>query len=68
MCFGFWWLVKIKLCIINFGLFCDLQKKALGSELYEQVFYNLDLIEKDYFGLQFTDSNHVQVRTLLEER
>ncbi|OXA57638.1 hypothetical protein Fcan01_07951 [Folsomia candida] len=38
----------------------ELPKKALGSELYEQVFYNLDLIEKDYFGLNFTDSNHVQ--------
>ncbi|CAL8147901.1 unnamed protein product [Orchesella dallaii] len=38
----------------------ELPKKALGSELYEQVFYSLDLIEKDYFGLQFTDVNHVQ--------
>lgn len=36
------------------------QKKANGSELYEQVFYSLDLIEKDYFGLQYTDANHVQ--------
>ncbi|XP_013789653.1 band 4.1-like protein 5, partial [Limulus polyphemus] len=34
-------------------------KKSLGSELYEQVWYHLDLIEKDYFGLQFTDANHV---------
>lgn len=37
-----------------------LQKKALASDLYEQVFYSLDLIEKDYFGLQYTDSNNVQ--------
>ncbi|CAB0014621.1 unnamed protein product [Nesidiocoris tenuis] len=36
------------------------QKKAIGSDLYEQVFYSLDLIEKDYFGLQFTDANNVQ--------
>lgn len=36
------------------------KKKAYGSELYEQVFYSLDLIEKDYFGLQYTDVNHVQ--------
>lgn len=36
------------------------QKKAMGSDLYEQVFYSLDLIEKDYFGLQFTDANHVK--------
>nr|CAD7399691.1 unnamed protein product [Timema cristinae] len=35
-------------------------KKAVGSELYEQVFYSLDLIEKDYFGLQYTDPNNVQ--------
>lgn len=39
---------------------CMLQKKAMGSDLYEQVFYSLDLIEKDYFGLQFTDANHVK--------
>ena len=38
-----------------------LQKKALGQELYEQVFYHLDLVEKDYFGLQFTDVTHVSV-------
>ncbi|XP_008206193.1 band 4.1-like protein 5 [Nasonia vitripennis] len=38
----------------------DLSKKALASDLYEQVFYSLDLIEKDYFGLQYTDSNNVQ--------
>ncbi|XP_055315576.1 band 4.1-like protein 5 isoform X2 [Sitodiplosis mosellana] len=37
-----------------------LTKKAMGSDLYEQVFYSLDLIEKDYFGLQFTDANHVK--------
>nr|CAD7399236.1 unnamed protein product [Timema poppensis] len=37
-----------------------LTKKAVGSDLYEQVFYSLDLIEKDYFGLQYTDPNNVQ--------
>lgn len=42
---------------------CVLQKKAVGVDLYEQVFYSLDLIEKDYFGLQYTDANNVQVRT-----
>lgn len=36
------------------------QKKAMGSDLYEQVLYSLDLIEKDYFGLQFMDANHVK--------
>jgi hypothetical protein len=42
-----------------------LQKKAVGGDLYEQVFYSLDLIEKDYFGLQYTDANNVQVRALI---
>lgn len=44
----------------TFTVYCLLQKKALASDLYEQVFYSLDLIEKDYFGLQYTDSNNVQ--------
>ncbi|KAJ1348901.1 hypothetical protein KIN20_004308 [Parelaphostrongylus tenuis] len=35
------------------------EKNALGSEVYDQVFYSLDLEEKDYFGLQFTDHYHV---------
>ncbi|KAK3108887.1 hypothetical protein FSP39_017973, partial [Pinctada imbricata] len=37
----------------------EIHKKALGHELYEQIFYHLDLIEKDYFGLQYTDHNNV---------
>ncbi|KAL5284286.1 EPB41L4B family protein [Megaselia abdita] len=44
----------------NTDLSIELSKKALGSYLYEQVFYALDLTEKDYFGLQFTDANHVK--------
>ncbi|ERL87812.1 hypothetical protein D910_05201 [Dendroctonus ponderosae] len=38
----------------------EITKKAKARDLYEQVFYSLDLIEKDYFGLQFTDANHVK--------
>lgn len=37
-----------------------LHKKSLGSMLYEQVFYHLDLIETDYFGLQFSDTHNVK--------
>ncbi|GAB1605746.1 band 4.1-like protein 5 isoform X2 [Argonauta hians] len=37
----------------------DTSKKATGEELLEQVFYYLDLIEKEYFGLQFTDAHNV---------
>ncbi|VDD96428.1 unnamed protein product [Enterobius vermicularis] len=35
-------------------------KNALGQEVYDQVFYTLDLEERDYFGLLFTDHYHVQ--------
>lgn len=39
------------------------QKRALGSALMEQVLYHLDIIEKDYFGLQYTDPHNVNVGT-----
>ena len=42
-------------------LFHLLQKKANGMELYEKVLYYQDLIETDYFGLQFTDHASVSV-------
>ncbi|EGT35686.1 CBN-FRM-2 protein [Caenorhabditis brenneri] len=35
-------------------------RNAIGSELYEEVFYSLDLEERDYFGLQYTDQFNVQ--------
>eukprot|EP00095_Tigriopus_kingsejongensis_P010206 snap_masked-scaffold704_size109063-processed-gene-0.4 protein:Tk10206 transcript:snap_masked-scaffold704_size109063-processed-gene-0.4-mRNA-1 annotation:"band -like protein 5" len=35
------------------------KKKATGQMLMEQVNYHLDLIEKDYFGLQYTDPYNV---------
>ncbi|XP_074658612.1 band 4.1-like protein 5 [Tubulanus polymorphus] len=34
-------------------------KKVDAHELYEKVFYHLDIVEKDYFGLQFTDTANV---------
>ncbi|XP_046573581.1 band 4.1-like protein 5 isoform X2 [Haliotis rubra] len=37
----------------------DINKKANGGELMEQIFYYLDIIEKDYFGLQYTDVHNV---------
>lgn len=36
------------------------QKKATGQEVYDHIFNLLDLDERDYFGLQFTDHYHVQ--------
>ncbi|CAI9735693.1 5 isoform X2 [Octopus vulgaris] len=35
------------------------KKKSTGEDLIEQVFYFLDLIEKEYFGLQFSDAHNV---------
>jgi len=37
----------------------DIQKHAEGGALIEQVFYYLDIVEKDYFGLQYTDHYNV---------
>ncbi|MBN3306540.1 E41L5 protein, partial [Amia calva] len=37
----------------------DLPKKAKGEELFDQIMYYLDLVEKDYFGLRFMDSAQV---------
>ena len=36
-----------------------LPKKELGQELINRANFNLDIIEKDYFGLQYTDSGNV---------
>ncbi|XP_055947383.1 band 4.1-like protein 5 [Argiope bruennichi] len=38
----------------------EVTKKALGSDLLEQVFYHIDLVEKDYFGLHYNDEFNVQ--------
>ncbi|XP_035440035.2 tyrosine-protein phosphatase non-receptor type 4 [Spodoptera frugiperda] len=34
----------------------QIEKKAKGSVLLEQVYQHLELVEKDYFGLQFTEN------------
>ncbi|GIY06654.1 band 4.1-like protein 5 [Caerostris extrusa] len=36
------------------------RKKAVGADLCEQVFYHIDLVEKDYFGLHYNDEFNVQ--------
>ncbi|CAK1553642.1 unnamed protein product [Leptosia nina] len=54
-------LIQCKVMLLDdTDLTINLTKKASAVDLYEQVFYSLDLIEKDYFGLQFTDTNNVQ--------
>ena len=45
------------------------QKNALGKELLEKVCQHLDLIEKDYFGLQYVDErlpHHLKVSNFAE--
>ncbi|XP_023678150.2 band 4.1-like protein 5 isoform X1 [Paramormyrops kingsleyae] len=37
----------------------ELPKNAKGEELFEQIMYHLDIVEKDYFGLRFMDSAQV---------
>lgn len=32
------------------------EKRAKGSILLEQVYHHLELVEKDYFGLQYSDN------------
>uniref|UniRef100_G1N4K0 Erythrocyte membrane protein band 4.1 like 4B n=1 Tax=Meleagris gallopavo TaxID=9103 RepID=G1N4K0_MELGA len=34
-------------------------KHAKGQELFDQIVYHLDLVETDYFGLQFMDASQV---------
>uniref|UniRef100_A0A803SRG0 Erythrocyte membrane protein band 4.1 like 4B n=1 Tax=Anolis carolinensis TaxID=28377 RepID=A0A803SRG0_ANOCA len=34
----------------------ELAKHAKGQDLFDQIIYHLDLVETDYFGLQFVDA------------
>uniref|UniRef100_A0AAY4DL09 FERM domain-containing protein n=1 Tax=Denticeps clupeoides TaxID=299321 RepID=A0AAY4DL09_9TELE len=38
----------------------ELPKKAKGQDLFDQIIYHLDLVETDYFGLQFLDEDQSQ--------
>jgi len=37
----------------------EIGKKGTGHELMEKIHCQMDILEKDYFGLQYTDSNNV---------
>lgn len=37
----------------------ELPKHAKGQDLFDQIMYHLDLVEADYFGLQFMDLEQV---------
>ena len=44
------------MCIYNLiHICCKFQSGGLGYELLECVFNHLDIVETDYFGLQYTD-------------
>ena len=42
------------------------QSKALGKILFEQVCKQLNLLEVDYFGLEYQDVQGITVRFLFE--
>lgn len=44
---------------------CVFQKHAKGQDLFDQIMYHLDLVEADYFGLQYMDPEQVMVRANL---
>ncbi|XP_061676789.1 band 4.1-like protein 4B [Syngnathoides biaculeatus] len=37
----------------------DLPSKSKGQDLFEQIMYHIDLVEVDYFGLQYMDADQV---------
>jgi FERM N-terminal domain len=37
------------------------QRQALGRDLLQKVYNHLDLLEAEYFGLQFTDEYNINV-------
>ena len=39
-----------------------LQKKSLGQMMFDQVLRRLEVLERDYFGLQFEDEQKTEVR------
>ncbi|TMS10796.1 Band 4.1-like protein 5 [Larimichthys crocea] len=37
----------------------DLPSKSKGQDLFDQIMYHIDLVETDYFGLQYMDIEQV---------
>lgn len=37
------------------------QSKCKGQDLFDQIMYHIDLVETDYFGLQFMDTEQASV-------
>ncbi|XP_065053913.1 band 4.1-like protein 5 isoform X2 [Rhopilema esculentum] len=52
--------IRCKIALLDGSdLTIDVEKKALGQDLVKKVLMHLDLVEKDYFGLQFMDTKQV---------
>lgn len=49
-------LVDLIVCILSDKKNDILQKRAKGQVLLDLVFQHLELIEKDYFGLQYAEN------------
>ena len=49
--------MKFRFSAVNHGL--DVPKSEKGEYLFRKIIMQLDLIEEDYFGLQFMDKNQV---------
>lgn len=61
------------MCISKKKLFCCIyfskilfQKKAKGIILLDLVYQHIELVEKDYFGLQFTENGSIPCATNTE--
>ncbi|CAK6960656.1 band 4.1-like protein 4B [Scomber scombrus] len=37
----------------------DLPSKSKGQDLFDQIMYHIDLVETDYFGLQYMDTDQI---------
>ena len=46
-------------------LYLSSQKKALGGALFDYVCRRLDILEREYFGIQFEDDKKMTVRGTL---
>lgn len=48
--------------MLNFILYLSPQKKALAGVLFDYVCRRLDILEREYFGIQFEDDKKMTVR------
>ena len=44
----------------NTEMIFNIPKKSLGHELYERVFFNLNIVEKSYFGIRYLGENGIR--------